>query len=93
MLSVAPSGAGLGGLLAFADIEDGGVDFASEFDAFDDAVVSEMDSVDSRGSTNLMVGPSAGVGDVSGVAGSEIADLSVGVEYGGRCTIWRRKHS
>lgn len=93
MLLAASSDAGLGGLLAFADIEDGGVDFASEPDAFDDAVVGEMDNADSRGSTNLMVGPSASVGDASGVAGSEIADLSVGVEYGGRCTIWRRKHS
>lgn len=87
------SGARLGSLLAFIDIKDEGIDFASEIDAFDDEVVGETDGVDSRGSTNLVVGPSTGVGGASGVAGSEDADLSIGVEYGGRCTIWRRKHS
>lgn len=93
-MSAAPSGTRLDGILAFVDIDEEGVDFASELegldDPFDDTVVGETDSVDSRGSTNLMVGPSTGAGGASGVARS---DFSVGVEYGGRCTIWRRKHS
>lgn len=95
----------LSGLLGLTDIEEKGVDLASELDlgdASDEADVVDTEVVgsggssegaDSLASTNLTVDPITGVDGILGVGGTDAEGERVGVEKGGGWTIWRLKHS